>query len=450
MKKLCLFISAVLSALIGLSCATFQKLFHTPNRSKIHYIRDADDRIVIYHGVNVSNFSKQAPDQISWHQPEDLLRLSDWGFNLVRYLVFWEAVEPEPGKYNDAYMQETIKRIKFLRNHDIDVVLDFHQDLYAQKFTGNGFPSWTIRDDDLEFIPRQPWAMNYLTGPVAACFTNFWKSEELKKSYVKALEYVLSQVTDLDNVIGIDAINEPFPGLTVSFESKTLTEFYGRIQKMMKVRGFFKQKLFFEPVIYTSTGIATNLKFKGENSVYFPHYYDEMCARWHSYSTSNYKIMRKAFQIKLMEACEFGCPLIYGEFGIQPSVSGYTAFLKDFTDISDEYCTGWAYWSYDMTQHNDFGIINDQKLENTCMKILVRVYPQRIAGRNPKFGIKGNRFELTYETLLTNAPTIIFIPELNGVEITVNGAVVPYTGKRLFKYQNDSHSTQKIEVVWKL
>src|ERR1019366_9991020 len=63
-------------------------------------LRDRENRIVFYHGVNISNAAKSAPGFLSWQTKDDYARLRRWGFNCVRYLVFWEAVEPREGVYD--------------------------------------------------------------------------------------------------------------------------------------------------------------------------------------------------------------------------------------------------------------------------------------------------------------------------------------------------------------
>ena len=101
--------------------------------SALPHLLDEDGRIVLYHGVNVSNYSKYAPDFLPWHTREDFAQLQDWGFNLARYLVFWEAIEPEDGCFDEAYLAATLERIGWLGELGIDALVDLHQDLYARR-----------------------------------------------------------------------------------------------------------------------------------------------------------------------------------------------------------------------------------------------------------------------------------------------------------------------------
>ncbi|MCX5757758.1 MAG: cellulase family glycosylhydrolase, partial [Candidatus Hydrogenedentes bacterium] len=168
------------------------------------YLRDKDNRIVLYHGINVSNYAKTAPDFLSWHTKDDYARLREWGFNCVRYLVFWEAVEPKEGVYDEAYIDATIERIRWMEELGIDVMLDFHQDLYARKFTGNGFPNWAVQDDGIPFHPRSRWNLNYFEKAVIRSYTNFWASRALQAKYIAMLEHFVRRLDVLPNLAGVD------------------------------------------------------------------------------------------------------------------------------------------------------------------------------------------------------------------------------------------------------
>ena len=68
-----------------------------PHIEDTAYITDAQGRVLILHGVNVMNSSKSDPGRMPSITASDAQRMaSDWGFNLVRFLIFWDAAEPEP------------------------------------------------------------------------------------------------------------------------------------------------------------------------------------------------------------------------------------------------------------------------------------------------------------------------------------------------------------------
>ena len=199
-----------------------KKICYNPHHNYTAYFKDKDNRLILYHGVNISNFQKHSEDNMPWHGDEDIAKLKEWGFNLVRFLVFWEKLESKEGHYNYDYLNNIENFIKKLRDADIDVLIDIHQDLYSQKFGGNGFPEWTVNDDGHKFTRREPWNLNYKEPAVKAVYKNFWKSKELNAKYIDIVGLLQNKFKTYDNVIGIDVMNEPFfPLLNIfNFEKK--------------------------------------------------------------------------------------------------------------------------------------------------------------------------------------------------------------------------------------
>jgi hypothetical protein len=260
----------------------------------------------------------------------------------------------------------------------------------------------------------------------------------------------------MENVIGIDVMNEPFLSTIPSFEKKVLTDFYSRILAMMRANGF-KSKMFFEPEMYTSAGIPSNLKFVpqpesigGYPCVYYPHYYDAFCHEGAAYEPLNKTIMTRAMNIKQAEAQQFGVPLMIGEFGISAAVKGYEQYLRDFVHMSNEGLFGWTVYTYDKNPSSDvFGVINDDGSPSGQLKAILSVYPQKIAGRNPIIKIIGNNFNLYYDTdPLITGPTEIFIPEgLQYLVVRANDKNVPCQSG-LFLYHNNEDKKQHIFISW--
>jgi endoglycosylceramidase len=438
-----------------LSCCNLsflKKLFWKPEKNKTVFLRDKLGRITIYRGVNVSNFSKYSPDFLPWQTKEDFARLKDWGFNVVRYLVFWSAIEPGKGVYNDQYVAGTVERIKWLKELGIDVIIDFHQDLYCIKYSGHGFPEWAANDGGIPFTKQQPWNMNYFEPAVVEAFNNFWKDDNLRAAYIDMMSYFLSMIK-LDNVIGFDVMNEPFLGTVPKFEEKMLTDFYKKVQAMNASN--FKMTMFFEPEIYTSGGIPSNLKFQPDrNCVFYPHYYDPLCHENKPYTKLSKWLLKRALSIKEREAQVFGTPLMVGEFGISPKVKRYIDYLNDFVSITNKGMIGWTYYTYDRTDWSGFGILNPDGSETETLKSLISLYPQKIAGSNPEveYGTGDNNeeyFLLKYDTndLERKGTTEIFIPKNKGV--TINGVSVPDNMSGwVYNYANQDCPHQYIKISW--
>jgi endoglycosylceramidase len=436
-------------ALAFCNCSYLKSLFLQPNKSNITYIRDDLGRIIIYHGLNVSNYAKHSDGGkagLTWHEKKDFDRATDeWGFNLIRYLFFWEAFEPIENLYNDSYYKATIEKIQEIKS---DVILDVHQDIYSQKFSGDGFPAWTIHDGGKKFTLRQPWSLNYLEQPVIDSYTYFWKDSILQDKYLKMLKRVMVMVDSLPNVIGVDVMNEPFPGLTLHFEEKCLTNFYNKIQNMAHEMNF-KKKIFFEPWMYTSGGLPTKLKFKPDsNCIYVPHYYDPFCHEGGPYKDVNQSLMIRLLKNKVAEAEIFKVPMTLGEFGISPRVPNYLNYLRDALNITDQYCFGWTYYGFDRTSSDEFGIINDSLQEMPNMQWLVRVYPQKIAGDNPSYSYDKNHFTLEFDAK-GNSPSQIFIPnKFKNIVIKVDNKIIDKQVIGTTYLLNTIAGHRKVDITW--
>jgi len=454
MKRFAL-LSLSMMVLLGMGCCYTCKLLKEPEPDQRQFLRDEYGRICIYHGVNINNACKSTGEpsgffgrgraDTAWQQSEDFQRMISWGFNVGRMLWHWEAIEPQRGQFNKVYVQKKIKQIEDAGNFGIQAIVDIHQDLYTQRFCGNGFPDWTVRADGKVFEGcKEPWNLAYLDPAVITAFNNFWNNDTLQDLYVAMIDSVFRWVDKIPNVLGVDVMNEPIPDLSGKFERVKLTRLYTRIQNMVKAKGY-KKLVIYEPWMSTSTGIPSCLKFAaGPGTVYSPHYYDMFVDAGKPYGPINHEIMKKAIAIKVREAQEFGSPIIYGEFGVIPK---YLDFLGDLLDEFDRYGAGWMYYSYDYPQHCAFAFIDENKNPGPTLSALVRVYPMKIAGNNPEYGINGKTFTLKYDKIDSSQPTVIFVPET--WEITVETAGQYERSGAYLLYTNTGGLKQTVKITWK-
>lgn len=455
--------------LLGGCCTFTRRLVSFPTPSKARRIYDLHGRTVIYHGVNLSNYSKHSappPDSTSrglaghpWHGEKEADDLKSWGFNLVRYLIFWEAVEPTPGNYDDAYIDSAIANIRMLGDRGIDVIVDLHQDLFAQKFHGNGCPEWAIRDDGKKFEKQQPWALNYLQPAVQASFKNLWSNKDNLLDYnIKMVEHVLLKVKQVPNVIGVDVFNEPWPdGWPLTFERKSLSNYYKRLWDMWQNHTNGYPFLAFEPWMSTSAGYPTNIRLKNDSPgfLYMPHYYDFFCEQNKPYKWFNRQVLKRSMNIRSYEAQEFKCPVIIGEFGFPTGAKNYLKALDDFFELADKHRIGWAYWSYDKIIHNDRGFLNEDgtPADNKFLSKLVRIYPQFIQGRNEKYQFVNDVFTMTWDynpsdyTAPISAPTQIYVPSSWDVIIETDNTFSKNDNKILVEHSMNSNTNKIIITV---
>lgn len=228
----------------GVNLGGDTKLPFLPDQ-RTHVVTDfADHRSVSFTG-------RPAPlDEIDAH----LERIAAWGFNALRLLTTWEAVEHEgPGLYDDAYLDYYAEVCRRAGEHGLYVLVDFHQDVWSRMSGGSGAPGWTFEVAGLDFTkfdaadaanvmqyrydpaiggrqasyPVMSWPDNYQMPANGIMWTLFFGGRHfaphleaggkniqdfLQSHYLGAMAQVAQRVAELPNVIGFDTLNEPSMG----------------------------------------------------------------------------------------------------------------------------------------------------------------------------------------------------------------------------------------------
>ena len=114
---------------------------------------DSFGRQVILSGINKVNKNQKMnyTDNDSLNSYD---QLSKWGFNIIRLGVIWDGVEPEPGKYDEKYLDKIEERVNWAARNGIYVLLDMHQDLYSVSFS-DGAPLWATLTDNQPHVNRR-------------------------------------------------------------------------------------------------------------------------------------------------------------------------------------------------------------------------------------------------------------------------------------------------------
>ena len=157
-------LAAVGAAFLGVTAQAFAGVPAQPLGHEGRWITDDHGRVVLIHAVNmVYKRPPYYPKAIGFGK-DDAQFLHRHGFNGVRLGVIYAGVEPKPGKYDNAYLDHIAATERTLDKNGVFSLLDFHQDLYNEKFQGEGWPDWAVQDDGLS-NPRNGFPTNYLTNP---------------------------------------------------------------------------------------------------------------------------------------------------------------------------------------------------------------------------------------------------------------------------------------------
>ena len=106
------------------------------------FIKDQYGRTLILHGMNSANDAKYG-DFLPWiTEPYVEIETNQWGFNVARYPTSWQAIEPDSGVFDEAYLDSIEIRVKWYTDRGAYVIIDMHQDVYGPAVGGNGHPEW--------------------------------------------------------------------------------------------------------------------------------------------------------------------------------------------------------------------------------------------------------------------------------------------------------------------
>ncbi len=116
------------------------------------HVRDQYGRYVHFHGVNLSGSNKFPPtesfpdlgDKVSYvgkpfpsaEADQYFLQLQRLGFNSVRFLINWEAIQPDgPDQFDEDYLDYVDEMVARAAAYGIYVLIDMHQDLFSRHLT---------------------------------------------------------------------------------------------------------------------------------------------------------------------------------------------------------------------------------------------------------------------------------------------------------------------------
>ncbi|KAI1812509.1 glycoside hydrolase family 5 protein [Poronia punctata] len=181
-------------------------------------------------------------------------RLKRLGYNTIRYIFTWEAIEAAgPGKYDEEWIQHTIDILKIAREYGFYIFMDPHQDVWSRYCGGSGAPMWTIYACGLnpqsfaateaaivhntypnpEDFPKMIWSTNYYRLASSTIFTMFFAGKDfapkciingmniqdyLQGHFVRACAHLAKRIHEAggieDEVIfGWESLNEPNRGM---------------------------------------------------------------------------------------------------------------------------------------------------------------------------------------------------------------------------------------------
>ena len=410
--------------------------------------------------------------------------LAHHGFNAIRLGVIYKGVEPRPPSagipsYNDAYLAQLVKTQKTLASRGLFSQIDFHQDLFHERFQGEGWPDWQVRDDGLP-NPRNGFPNNYLTNPALnRAFDHFWANDrvggvKLQDEYAAAWRYVARKFRDSKWVMGYDVMNEPWPGSgwQTCAQPAGCPQFdQGPLATMTRkstnaIRSVDRSHtVWHEPNVIFNFGAQTNLPEIGSNSGFSFHVYcltpgAEECP------TTEALVFDNADD----HAAQTNRALLLSEFGATDDLTE----IKRIANLADDHMVSWLEWHYcgcddpTTTGPGDVqALVRDpskpprgHNVKYRKLRILDRAYPQAVAGTPQQFRFHPSTgvFNLRYSTtapagyrLARSVRTVVFLPRIHypdGYRVRLTGArvVSPPGSRRLQLERFQGAANVRLEV----
>jgi len=385
------------------------------------WITDAQGRVVVGHGFNMVYKLPPYDPAAAGFGADDAAFLAREGFNVVRVGVIWKAVEPRPGVYSDAYLRRIAATVRTLAAHGILSLLDFHQDLWNERFQGEGAPDWAVQDDGLP-NPRNGFPANYYTNPaLQRALDHFWENSPgpggigLQDRYAAAWRHVAGVFRSMRGVLGYELINEPAPGASFlscigasgcpAFDAE-LTAFDRRVARA--IRTVDRRTLIFsEPAIGFDFGAQTHVGAPASGPAGFA-FHDYCLAA----SPNGCPSEPQAFANALAHVARTREALILTEFGSNP----YPGDLTGMVALADRDMVPWTEWAYcpcdDPTGRTPDPLVLDPRkpprgsnLGRLALSTLVEPFPQLVAGTPLSWGYDrpSATFRLRYSTARAGA-----------------------------------------------
>ena len=465
-------VATLLAIAAALAAPTAAAASPKPPRSPLtnngRWLTDASGRVDILHGFNmVYKRPPYQPGAVGFGADDaDFLRRN--GFNTIRLGLIYKAVEPQPGRVNHAYVLKLRGIERMLAKRGIHSLIDFHQDLYNEKFSGEGWPDWAVLDDGLPAEPLAGFPATYITSPgLNRAFDNFYANKpgpggvRLQRRYAGAWAKVAKSFSADPGVLGYDLLNEPWPGTQFAncrnsagcptFDRTRLAPFYRRV--IGAIRGTDRKHIvFYEPHVLYNFGAETNLPDLGKNLGFSFHDYCFLGLVAGSPATCP-EMEGSIFDNADARATKTGDSLMLSEFGATDDIPT----LERIAGYADRHMTSWQEWHYcgcdDPTTQGPGDVqalIKDpQKPPRGSnvfwgkLKALARPYPQAIAGTPIRwsFDPETRKFVLVYSTKRVSGhgrfklgTSKVFVPKIqypHGYRVTTSGFAFHDDSQRL-------------------
>ncbi|MFF9312564.1 cellulase family glycosylhydrolase [Streptomyces sp. NPDC014748] len=323
-----------------------------PSGQEAPRLTDRYGRELTLRGWNVEDKAHRGDEALTAVTEQDFWELRAHGFDFARLLVFWDDLEPRPGRYSEDYLRRIGRVLDWAERYGVRVVLDLHQDVFGPAFGHRGIPAWATRTDALPFTAHpDDWFAEYFEPAVQRAFTHLYEDEDLRRAQARAWHVLAARFARHPAVLGYDLINEPMgelrPGEDLAgaarrIERDQLTPMYNRLAG--SVRSADPDAwLFVEPTPIVGEGVPTGLgRIDDPRVVYAPHFYNTAMEAGADYDPASGWI--EAYEAAVTRyPAQYGVPVVVGEWGpLNSALPHMNRFYREAMASLGRYSSGWA------------------------------------------------------------------------------------------------------------
>lgn len=441
-------------------------------------LRDQHGRQRILHGINLVAKGNQNPNgnfidrgfKGAW-TPQDITDLAARGFTLIRLGVMWAAVEPEPGEYDQEYLDWVGEQLDLIHGAGMFALLDSHQDLYSQTY-GDGAPGWATLSPQ-EFEATEMWSDAYLSSPALhESLDLFWANAPgpggvgVQDRFAAMWSHVAKCFADHPALLGYDLLNEPAPGSSAPEIFMTLIGAFAQITGqdseqvfadfddpetkfaqlglledvgvhrqvgdavhpmveafetdfvapfMAKVAGAVREAdqtniIAREHSYFANLGVPSGQPVLPDHAwVYSPHGYD-LTVDTPAIALSSNTRAATIFARHRETQDRLNVPVIVGEWGALDLGPGITPHGRFLADLFDSFGWSWTYWCW-----------QEGFSESEAAKVLTRPRPIAFAGTATSYQVINGLLQAKWHGAETAEPSVFYIPGAGEkVEVTVH------------------------------
>lgn len=362
-----------------------------------HFVDDTGATVVL-RGYNLQ---AKAPPFQPIQEAQDLDPLWAMGANFIRFNFVWEAAEPLPGVYDQAYFDYYERVVNWAWARGMYVLIDFHNNAfsrYAAKGCGSGFPMWAISPRSTSYEPAENGSCIFSSAMIQAMLSqdNYRNWQDfmtdaygVRQRFFQLTQKLAEQFQHHPAVIGFD-LNEPMAFLPIlQYDSALTNAFFNAWQTFIaSIEPRFITFWGDSPFQYIFINRPPHLEFPAQGKVALDaHFYEPGAS---GFGRPLFGVSTNLNAI-LATRQQYDVPVLVGEFGANLKGTNNRLFQYQMDTILhffDLHLISSARWNYspqwtpaskDHFHDEDFSCFDDQRqIRLSCAP---RAHIQRLTGK---------------------------------------------------------------------